>query len=141
MTTVAVAGFPSTDANLYFSYAGHAPLLICRNGANAWRPAALKEASSQCTNAPLGVLPGSCFDQQQLTMNRGDRLLLYTDGLTEAKGDAGELFGSRRLLDSLADAQGADLADVKRCVLDAVARHTGDSEADDDITLLAVEIR
>jgi len=141
MTTAAVAGFYTIDSKLYFAYAGHSPLLLCRKGTDAWCPAVLDAASTQCTNAPLGVIPDSCFDQQRLSLAPGDRLFLHTDGLTEAMDAERELFGTDRLQRALDEAVGGSLADVKRSVLAAVARHTGGAAPHDDVTLLAVEVR
>jgi sigma-B regulation protein RsbU (phosphoserine phosphatase) len=48
-------------------------------------------------NLPLGVLDEECYVQRQVSISDGDLILLYSDGLTEARNDAGEEFGVERL--------------------------------------------
>jgi sigma-B regulation protein RsbU (phosphoserine phosphatase) len=140
-TTAAVAGFYTTDSNLYFAYAGHEPVLLRRKGSEDWQPLELDAASTRHSNAPLGVIPDTGFDQQRLPLSPGDRLFLHTDGLTEAMNDRGELFGKERLNRALSRAGGEALPALKRSVLDAVTDHTAGATARDDLTLLAIEVR
>ena len=51
----------------------------------------------RATGMPLGIFPGTQYEQNQVTLEPGDRLLLYSDGLTEAHNRAGEMFGFPRL--------------------------------------------
>ncbi len=53
----------------------------------------------------------------------------------------GELFGQERLMRALREAGGETLSELKRSVLDAVARYAGGTSAQDDVTLLAVEVQ
>ena len=46
---------------------------------------------------PLGVVAGAEFDSVEVTLSRGDCLVLYTDGITQAKSPEDELFGEARL--------------------------------------------
>ncbi len=140
LTTAAVLGFYTGDSNLYYAYAGHAPLLVSRRGSPGFRPAPLDPGAPNA-NAPLGVLPEADFDQQSQPLASGDRLFVYTDGLVEAPSPEGELFGEKRLVDTLDAAADAPLADLKRSVLDAARRHAGGGFDHDDVTLVAVEVR
>ncbi len=141
LTTAAVVGFYTIDSNVYFAYAGHGPVLLRRKDLDDWQPLELDSTLTRHSNAPLGVIPDTCFDQQQLPLAPGDRLFLHTDGLTEAMNAAGELFGEERLKQVLGEYGGESLPDLKHSVLDAVAQHTGGSVTHDDVTLLALEIR
>lgn len=141
LTTAAVVGFYTADSNLYFSYAGHGPVLLRRKGSEEWQPLELDAALTRHSNAPLGVIADTSFDQQQLPLASGDRLFLHTDGLTEAMNATGELFGEERLRRALHKAGACALPDLKRSVLDAVARHTGGRAAQDDVTLLTLEVQ
>jgi sigma-B regulation protein RsbU (phosphoserine phosphatase) len=47
---------------------------------------------------PLGILPETTFSNQTELLPRNSRVLLYTDGLTEARNSAGEFFGQERLI-------------------------------------------
>ena len=46
---------------------------------------------------PIGILPGATFDEIRFSFGPGDRLLLFSDGLSEAENGAGEPFGEDRL--------------------------------------------
>lgn len=140
MTTAAIASFYLADTNLYISYAGHPPLLLRRREDKTWRPVKLKPRPEPA-NLPLGVMDGIPYDQEQLLLASGDRLLLYTDGLIEAPGTDGQPFGEERLQAILGQVGDENLPQLKQAVLTAVRRHTGGSMAHDDITLIAIEIR
>jgi serine phosphatase RsbU (regulator of sigma subunit) len=72
----------------------------------------------------------------------GDRVLLFTDGITEARGPAGELFGVERLVDLVARhcAEGLPAPETMRRLVRAVLAHQ-QGRLDDDATLLMVEWR
>jgi sigma-B regulation protein RsbU (phosphoserine phosphatase) len=48
---------------------------------------------------PLGIFPNRNYDDAELLLNSGDRLVIYTDGLTEAMNAAQQEFGERRLIE------------------------------------------
>lgn len=140
MTTAAVASFYLADTHLYFSYAGHPPLLLWRQENQLWQPVKLKPRAEPA-NLPLGVLDNIPYDQEQTLLTSGDRLLLYTDGLIEAPDPDGHPFGEEKLQAILAQAGHENLPQLKQAVLTAVRQHTGGSLAHDDITLVAIEIK
>jgi phosphoserine phosphatase RsbU/P len=77
-----------------------------------------------------------------IQLGPGDTLILYTDGVTEARNRAGELFGDERLLDAaVAGGRGGDAAAVSRTILDAVTEFTGGAPQADDLTLVVVQRR
>lgn len=94
---------------------------------------AIKESHSSY-HMPLGILEDDEFenDVQVLTLAPGDRLYLYTDGITECLNEAGEMFGENRLL-ALIEQRPTDLF-VK--LIDTVHEFAGASAQNDDITLL-----
>jgi sigma-B regulation protein RsbU (phosphoserine phosphatase) len=75
---------------LRYTNAGHHPPLLYRSKSNSvsW----LKP-----TGPALGLVKDAFYSAKSLTFNRGDCLLLYTDGLVEARGKTGEEFGEQRL--------------------------------------------
>ena len=109
LTTAAVVGFYTVDANLYFAYAGHGPVLLRRKHAKQWQTLEIDPASTTYPNGPLGVITDTHFDQQQLPLRSGDRLFLHTDGLTEAINDDGDRFGDERLLGVLDECRDKEL--------------------------------
>ena len=140
MSTAAVVAFYRENSSLYFSYAGHHPLLLNRNGTGEWIPIT-GEASSDVANIMLGVDAHARFIQNSLALSGGDRLFLYTDGVIEAPDADDDQFGHARLVDTLTRTSGEGLDYVRSSVLDALLSHTANSMAHDDVTFMAVEIR
>ena len=133
--TAALALYDPLTARLEYAYAGHPPLALVRAGTATF----LKGASG----LPLGVEPHSRFTSQWLSLEVGDRIALYTDGLIESTGDADA--GEARLALALAahvdvagvveagvaDSQNDDVALLQVTVLENVARTIWSFEADD----------
>jgi sigma-B regulation protein RsbU (phosphoserine phosphatase) len=71
----------------------------------------------------------------------GDLLLGYTDGVLEASDDAGSMFGEDRLRRILVATRGLSGAEVSDRLLRAVQAHSGRSEFDDDVCIVAIEAR
>ena len=85
---------------------GSGLLKYCNAGHNA--PLLLKEGKAQelavKPNLPLGIMASMDFEEQEARLAKGDRLFLYTDGITEAENASHELFGENRLLGTLSKA-------------------------------------
>jgi phosphoserine phosphatase RsbU/P len=81
------------------------------------------------------------FEERTLQIESGDLLLLYTDGIIEAEGPAGELFGTERLREVLAWQHRKPAAEVIAAVLDAVRAFTGTSSCKDDISMLLLKFK
>jgi serine phosphatase RsbU (regulator of sigma subunit) len=75
---------------------------------------------------PLGLVPDADFNETEIRLAGGDRLTLYTDGLPEARNEAGELFGFARVAEFL-------LAKPDAAQIAEAAEHFGQ---EDDITVL-----
>jgi len=86
---------------------------------------------------PLGLFPGSEFQTGEVSLQPGDLLALYSDGLTEAASKNGEEFGEQRLQVEIEKRSGESLAEIQAGVLEAVRKWAGD-ELEDDMTLLMV---
>ncbi len=112
--------------------AGHeAPLLQHLNGGRyEWLELPLSPV--------LGAMEGIAYHCQQVRLEPGDRLLLYTGGLLSAKNAEKESFGTARLLDAL-DAEAPTLQDMPNLVRKALRRFTEGEPQEHDITLLALE--
>lgn len=122
-----------SSRTLTYSAAGHNPPRLVRDG----RVVPLDKAGSP----PLGILEGEAFGQASVTLERGDLLLLYTDGITEAmaplKGRSVELFGTGRLDRLLLDSEGSAEGCISR-IRAAVADFCGNAPPTDDQTLIAI---
>jgi sigma-B regulation protein RsbU (phosphoserine phosphatase) len=88
---------------------------------------------------PLGISPAERYHEQRHTLVPGDQLVLYTDGITEAEGPSGEMFGTERL-DKVLENCSVTASDLLQAVLDAVSEFTAGRPAADDRTLLVAKI-
>lgn len=104
--------------------AGHPPAVLIGRG-----PAQLVAPSS---GPPLGVVEHQRYEAQQLLLGPGEGLLLFTDGITEARAPDGAMYGSKRLLDHI-DTHGDDVDGI----FDAVAAFAASDERFDDQTLVS----
>lgn len=88
--------------------------------------------------APAGFPQGGTWEEDEVTLLPGDRLLLHTDGLVEAEGPSGP-FGEDRLREVLAARPEREPAEsTARAVLEALRSHLAGRDAPDDVTLLVV---
>jgi sigma-B regulation protein RsbU (phosphoserine phosphatase) len=89
----------------------------------------------------LGAIEGYGYRGSVVRLQPGDGLVLYTDGVVEARSAAGEDFHTLRLESCLAASRDATAADLVRGLLERVEEFTGDTPQYDDITLLAIRWR
>jgi phosphoserine phosphatase RsbU/P len=114
-----------------YSNAGHnAPYWIQKNSP----PSPLENQGGLV----LGVLEGTCYQRNTLTLSPGECLFLYTDGVTEAMDQENSLYCDSRLIDELERAKGGNVQDITKCVADGLAAFTRNHPQHDDITTLAV---
>jgi serine phosphatase RsbU (regulator of sigma subunit) len=111
--------------------------------ANAGHEAPYRRQGNQvselwATGMPLGMLPGSCYDEFEATLAPGESLFFYSDGLVEAHNPSGEMFGFPRLQALLSTPPHEPaLLDF---VLAQLNGFTGEQwEQEDDVTLLALQ--
>lgn len=88
---------------------------------------------------PLGIVEEQNYCEATVQMAPGDRLILYTDGITEAHNPAGEQFGPERLDRALAHC-GHDAEQIVADILDHLERFTACEPATDDRTLLVAQV-
>lgn len=112
--------------------AGHPPPLLVRRGR-------VVKALECSPSLPLG-LGGSVVELTEESLERGDRLLFYTDGVVEARSKDGEFFGQRRLADMLGreTASGQPAPETMRRLSLAVMEHQ-EGALQDDATMLFLE--
>ncbi|MBI4790312.1 MAG: SpoIIE family protein phosphatase [Chloroflexi bacterium] len=114
---------------LQYANAGHnLPLHRARDGVTELR----------ATGMPLGLLPDMGYEEKEARLAPGDRLLLYSDGLTEAHNPQNEMFDFPRLRQLMAAYQ-PQMAIID-CLMSALREFAGAQwEQEDDVTLLTVE--
>ena len=144
MTTAAVVAYYSRESEAIISYAGHPPVLYRRMTDNDWSfartPGPSVQSDGPPVNIPLAVAQDTLYGKLTIQLAPGDRLFVYTDGITEAPSPQGDIFGYARLKDVLDANTKAPLAELKSAVLRAVHKHTKKRLTHDDVTLIALEI-
>ncbi len=88
---------------------------------------------------PVGLFPEAEYEEEEVSLEPGDRLFVFSDGLADAQNAAGQEFGQRALLEALAATRALPLDDAIQTTLTVVEGHVGDSGVKDDLTLLGVE--
>ncbi|HXW08483.1 MAG TPA: fused response regulator/phosphatase [Vicinamibacterales bacterium] len=86
----------------------------------------------------LGLLPAEDIGCETLPLEPGETFVLFTDGVSEAFGPTGELFGEERLLAHLQGSPGRTARETTLGVLDSVRRHAAGTRPSDDITIVSV---
>jgi sigma-B regulation protein RsbU (phosphoserine phosphatase) len=115
---------------LCYELAGHNPPTLLRGE---------RAIALEGTGPVLGLLPGAQYDDHVLTLEQGDRLLLTTDGVTEAFSPEGEEFGEERL--TLAARHGGMSAHaIRTAVMKAVSAFAQDN-FHDDASIMVVHVR
>jgi serine phosphatase RsbU (regulator of sigma subunit) len=96
-----------------------------------------KVSELYATGMPLGLMPGSQYEEKETTLAEGDRVLLYSDGLVEAHNQQRDMFGFPYLMTLLReDVAGKELIDF---LLSKLTAFTGpDWEQEDDVTLVTL---
>jgi anti-sigma regulatory factor (Ser/Thr protein kinase) len=91
----------------------------------------------RATGMPLGLLPDMEYESREATMSADQSVVLYSDGIVEAHGPDGEMFGFPRLRELMAeDLGGHEIIDA---ILEQVHAFTGSGwEQEDDITVVAL---
>jgi len=92
-------------------------------------------------NVPVGAVDGWAFSGQQVTLDAGTTLLLYTDGLTEAENAQHELFGEDRLFEVLRSSKDRAPEALIAEITAAVHGFVGQAEQSDDLTMLGLRIQ
>ena len=114
---------------LTFTNAGHNPPFLVRGNGDCIR---LDEGGRV-----IGAFADSNYTQREIQLYEGDKLLLFTDGVTEARNADGEEFGEERLEHCLRSYTGHNAAELRMIVLHEVTRFC-DGNFDDDAALMVI---
>ncbi len=96
---------------------------------------------ARASGPPLGVAEGMIYTQDSRTLAKGDKLLVFTDGVTEALNAKGEFYGGERLRGVFAAACAGKPYEIVDAVAGAVDQFSKGTEAADDVTLMCLEWR
>ena len=117
---------------LQFTNAGHNPPQLVRADGSL--------VSLQTGGRVLGAFPDSTYQQGEIALHSGDRLVLFTDGVTEVRNTSGEEFGESRLRQLLAREHHRSASDLQQIVMEQVSEFCAD-HFEDDAALMVVEVK
>ena len=124
--------FDVAKGTVTLARAGHPPPILLRPHA----PPRLLRLQGLGLGLDRGELFRRTLEPCTISLQAGDRLLLYTDGLIESRNDRGESFGYDRLLQTLEAHARDTAASLHRHLLETLAQFTGHPAYDDDLTLV-----
>ena len=122
---------PAKD-EISLASAGHLPPLVFRNSQSV-------EKIDVSEGIPLGLMEEAEFTQKEVKLNKGEIVLLYTDGITEARDKKGKEFGEERIIQTFKDTQDLTSQKVIQKLKDSLSAFVGRTPQHDDITLLALK--
>src|SRR5215471_4093689 len=120
----------NVENRLTYCNAGHNPPLLIHAGSQS--------LELKSTGAVLGQFPQWSYEQNELQMNSGDRLLLFTDGLVEAPNSCDEQFGEHNLIRIARENPQSSAQDLKRLLIEAATQHTA-AHFQDDASLIVLK--
>ncbi len=133
--TAFLAGYDTRSRRMVYGRAGHNPPLLMSPVKGGWEV----ERIDAVGDLPLGIIPDVDYQTAETTLQPGQTLLMYTDGITEAMSPGRELFGEKRLIETLIGTDGSPQA-VLHAVHQAVEKHQDGARAGDDQTMLAIRV-
>jgi phosphoserine phosphatase RsbU/P len=89
----------------------------------------------------MGVRPRIDFEEKKVQLSKGDLVLLYTDGVTEAQNGAGEFFGLERLCEALKASRSLPPEKLIQNLLDDVYAFCENRSLEDDLAIVAMKVR
>lgn len=131
--TLFCACYDTSRHTLFYANAGHVSPLLFR----------CSEKSCQWLDAEgliLGVREDVSFEEKGLELGEGDVLLLYTDGVIEARDTAGEFFGTDRLCTILNRCHRESPQAIIDAVLGEISAFTGTPALEDDVTMVVMKV-
>lgn len=125
--------YDSENKRLYYSNAGHNPLIVYKKN----RDEIIEETVK---GTAIGFFEGYRYKLGKIELEEGDILVYYTDGITEAENRTKELYGVDRLKDVVYENSGESAMEIKEKILTSVEHFREGHEQVDDITLLVIKI-
>ena len=147
--TLFCAVYDDSTRQLTYVNAGHNPPLLFRRGSSGGdiQPATASSSPGADSNgilklegggAVLGMFPEGSYQHRSLLLGPGDTLVIYTDGITEARDNRDREYGEERLTELVRSGISLSPVELQDQVLDSVKKFAGEVSIRDDLTLLLV---
>jgi sigma-B regulation protein RsbU (phosphoserine phosphatase) len=117
---------------LTYCNAGHLPPIMLAENGNVSR--------LDTSGTVVGLFDGAAYGESTITMQPGDLLVAFSDGVTEPENDSGE-FGEERLMTLIQEHRHQPLARIGEVITSAVADWIGEAEQPDDVTVVLARAR
>jgi serine phosphatase RsbU (regulator of sigma subunit)/pSer/pThr/pTyr-binding forkhead associated (FHA) protein len=130
--TLSLSVLDAPSRMLTLASAGHNPMLIRRASGH------VEEVGRDLSGVPLGIMDDSVYEQTEVQLQEGDVVVIYSDGVTDARSPAGELYDfkdNHRLLRRVAQSSGGPVA-IGRSILQDIREFSAEHPQADDITLV-----
>ncbi|MCX6240760.1 MAG: PP2C family protein-serine/threonine phosphatase [Bacteroidetes bacterium] len=134
--TTAYLWFNFADMTMHHASAGHPAPILIRHGKADDKPFIAK-------GIPIGIYEDITYASETIGISHGDRILLYTDGLTEVSNPRGELYGKERLLSGLTENRHLPLEKISNHIIGQVSAWSGRGKTeslDDDVTVIVIDV-
>jgi sigma-B regulation protein RsbU (phosphoserine phosphatase) len=127
--TLFVGELDHETGELTYFNAGHEPPRLLRHGGD-------EIELLDSTGRPVGLLPFGDFDVEKVTLEPGDVLSIFSDGIPEATRDGNDFLGDKPVDDAMREFRLSPLKEMRETILNAVHGFLTPSEASDDVTLM-----
>jgi sigma-B regulation protein RsbU (phosphoserine phosphatase) len=131
--TMFYAKYNATTGRLSYANAGHNHPMICRKGLSAC-------IELDAEGLILGVKQSVVFEERSIELQKGDVVLFYTDGLTEATSPEGDMFENGRVCSKLTSVSHLPIPEMIDAFYQSVTEFTGSTTLQDDISIVVLKI-
>lgn len=115
---------------IIYCNAGHDEGLVFRNGVHS--------SSLASTGLILGIMPDMEYEIGEISLNPGDSLVCYTDGVTEAMNVKEEEFGIEKTIEVIEAIEGHTALKIEKGIIKAIREHSEGTSQSDDITIVVI---
>jgi sigma-B regulation protein RsbU (phosphoserine phosphatase) len=130
--TMFLGCYDATASELTYCNAGHVPPILLSADGRVSRLAA--------SGTVAGLFDDATYDESTVSMQPGDLLVAFSDGVTEPENDSGE-FGEERLIALIQEHREEPLSRIGQAITNAVAEWIGSAEQPDDVTVVLARAR
>src|SRR5213075_334790 len=95
----------------------------------------------EATGLPLGLFDDADYDEFTFNAKPGDKFVFFSDGILDARNEAGDLFGRSRVEQIVANSDGIYAEGLVNSLFDAVAEHASGVETFDDQTVVVIKVK